>query len=973
MITRHSATGQLLQQFLMLCPDWRSHFDDSDPRREPQVVLNSLTEDQLRLLNELSSALGNRAYLHVHLRSFEAEWEQELIQKRQAKQRQQEELRDQHRLECERQARKAELAVHAEPIRQDLEQDYLAASCAYAERYASLMSESEFLDMRKAFIGEWLQTRGISPLPDDEQLAAIAIVEGNVRVVARAGSGKTTTLIRRFLFLLEHCRVQPHEMLLLAFNRKAAQNMRVQFEKLSSGRIPHIMTFHALAYALVHPEQAILMDGSEGQSKSRTLQTLIDGLIQLPAMLPRVRNVMLRFFRQDWEDIINAGFDKEPAALLEWRRSIPRLGLDSQDYKSRGEKRIADFLFEHDVLYEYERRFDWQGIPYKPDFTLLDGTTNRGLIIEYFGLLGDPDYDKEAERKRKFWAQRPDWNFMELTPADFSAKTRTECYQLLRERISEYGLRCQPLSQEQLWERIQQQQPLYRLTQVAVQFIQRCRQQAWSQADLYLRIAQHPAGPAEREWLELTAEFYGTYLGWLEDSGEEDFDGLLLKAAQRISAGQTRFSRKDGEGDLRQLRFIAVDEYQDFSELFHRLLAAIRQQAPQARAFCVGDDWQAINGFAGSDLRFFNDFADYFPTSMDCYITTNYRSNRSIVELANQLMLGRGTPARSFIEGEPAIYRVDVEAFQPSERERHLYNRSAFAAVVIRLVNRALLNNRDVVLLARTSYLKWAVAEQGDKSRSWEVFLEWVRKQFSPSDRNRITASTTHRYKGREKSVVIVLDALRGRYPLIHPDSQFFRLFGDNLDSLIEAERRLFYVAITRPQHELYLLTRSQDESPFMHELLEQFRPLQWDDYPPLSGDVQRIMVILSNIHQTVDGGTHSLKQYLKQSGYRWNPADRSWSRSFAVKGFAVSAWSEQSTWLSEANGIQARFEDDQGKILARYNLMTGKPIVIFDRLAEGLVKINQADPAPAAPSRAPEADITPATSLSSSPGQALH
>ncbi len=38
-------------------------------------------------------------------------------------------------------------------------------------------------------------------MPDDEQILAIATVEGNVRVIARAGSGKTSTLILRFWFL----------------------------------------------------------------------------------------------------------------------------------------------------------------------------------------------------------------------------------------------------------------------------------------------------------------------------------------------------------------------------------------------------------------------------------------------------------------------------------------------------------------------------------------------------------------------------------------------------------------------------------------------------------------------------------------------------------------------------------------------------------------------------------------------------
>lgn len=45
-------------------------------------------------------------------------------------------------------------------------------------------------------------------------------------VVARAGSGKTMTLVNRVLFLIKNCCVAPGEMLVLVFNRKAASEIR---------------------------------------------------------------------------------------------------------------------------------------------------------------------------------------------------------------------------------------------------------------------------------------------------------------------------------------------------------------------------------------------------------------------------------------------------------------------------------------------------------------------------------------------------------------------------------------------------------------------------------------------------------------------------------------------------------------------------------------------------------------------------
>ncbi len=65
--------------------------------------------------------------------------------------------------------------------------------------------------------------------------------------------------------------------------------------------------------------------------------------------------------------------------------------------------------------------------------------------------------------------------------------------------------------------------------------------------------------------------------------------------------------------------------------MFFALAQGIRSLNPRAEFFCVGDDWQAINGFAGSDLTFFEDFATYFRDTTTLHVSTNYRSPAEIV------------------------------------------------------------------------------------------------------------------------------------------------------------------------------------------------------------------------------------------------------------------------------------------------------------------------------------------------------
>jgi len=231
----------------------------------------------------------------------------------------------------------------------------------------------------------------------------------------------------------------------------------------------------------------------------------------------------------------------------------------------------------------------------------------------------------------------------------------------------------------------------------------------------------------------------------------KDFDGLMQRAADSIAGGETVFDRKSGRGDLTTLRYICIDEFQDFSDLFYRLVAAIRKQNPRVELFAVGDDWQAINGFAGSDLRFFEHFDQYIGDSRRLYISTNYRSGQSIVGVGNALMAGLGKPAMAH-KSAPAgqVLLADVNDFEPSQLELERHPGDVITPVVLRLASAAIAENLDVVLLCRQNRMPWFVnyqALENDGGRGLERFLSMVRKRFPEGQRERITISTAHKYK----------------------------------------------------------------------------------------------------------------------------------------------------------------------------------------------------------------------------------
>lgn len=811
----------------------------------------------------------------------------------------------------------------------------------------------------------------------DEQASTVAAVNGHVQVVARAGSGKTTTLVNRTLFLLKHCKVAPSEMLLLAFNRKAVLEMRRRLlgrlndgaelavvEEIARRRqeaahknrsvladieasavdaiatklnvvLPNIMTFHALAHSIVHPEGAILFNGPDGtgQSLSNVFQQVIDDHLQLPQYEARIRELMLAHFREDWDRIVEGGYNKIKDELLKFRRSMPRESLGGDSVKSYGEKVIADFLFEHDVAYKYERNHWWSGRNYRPDFTIFTVEkkgNESGVIIEYFGLVGDADYDKMSAEKRTYWAEKKSWSMIEFSPKDITADGVEVFLKRVKSSLEQLGVRCVRLSEDEIWHRIRGR-AIDRFTTAVVGFISRCRKLSWSPLDLRVHIDSTGGhSSVETMFLEVAQMFYLAYLSRLAATGEDDFDGLLQRATEKINAGQTVFYRKAGGGDLKALRYVCIDEYQDFSDLFFKLLSAMRQQNPKLELFCVGDDWQAINGFAGSDLRFFQDFAEHFGNSRKLYLSTNYRSSRAIVDIGNALMLGLGPPAEVHKNSAGTVLLSDLNEFEPTLLEKQRHPGDCLTPAVLRVVNLSLADDRDVVMLCRRNGLPYFVnyaESSGLGGRGIDRFLNHVRSFLPKNLREKVTISTAHKYKGLEKSVVILLDAVGRCYPLIHPDWVFTRIFGDSPAKITEEERRLLYVALTRAIDTLIIFTEGRNKSPFLEEIEQRLRVnvLDWGAYPSVAAlsDRRLTVQIKNQADRAWNSGHYMVKDQLSANRYNYHSVKKMWEKSFRQDGFCFETIRNE-VWAVSASGVDVIVLNDAESEIASYQLDSG-------------------------------------------------
>ena len=118
--------------------------------------------------------------------------------------------------------------------------------------------------------------------------------------------------------------------------------------------------------------------------------------------------------------------------------------------------------------------------------------------------------------------------------------------------------------------------------------------------------------------LELMMPLKDRYEKILIDQDEIDFDDMIGKALEYVL----------NESFKPCWKYIMVDEFQDISDPRARLVKALKDKTTNCSLFCVGDDWQAIYRFTGSDISFTTGFSDYFGVTQFTKLKKTFRFNK---------------------------------------------------------------------------------------------------------------------------------------------------------------------------------------------------------------------------------------------------------------------------------------------------------------------------------------------------------
>ena len=786
-----------------------------------------------------------------------------------------------------------------------------------AGQFANLIVGDEFDELAATFVIEWFKVNHPDQLPPDlDQAKAIASKNVSTLLVARAGSGKTSTIVRRMVFWIRQCRVNVHEILVLAFNKKAATEVEERYRAFMhldhDAPVPHIMTFHAMARAF-SPEIDVETNSEQ------VLQEILLDLIKEDAYFEQFQTIMRSYFSADLKFFEENRLDLPQAEALRIRRGNVDIALAGHETKSIGEHLIANQLFEYDIPYTYEKLWHWDGRPYSPDFTIYLGNGGR-VVIEYFGMAADNnnvEYLKQIEKKREYFEQREDSTLFEYYPHDITRNGPEAFKQKIIQDLENIGFSLEKLTDEEVWKRIEDR-ALAEFTDVSKTLVGRFRKAGLTPDAVDVKLGSYrDSFENETMFLRLVNESYRRYLNALAMNGADDFDGFMERASSALRSGISEFERSSGLCNIKKLKQIYIDEFQDFSHLFAEMLDATLKVTENTALFCVGDNWQAINGFAGSDLRFFDSFEASYSDSVRLISAKNYRSCASVVNLGNALMQGLGAPATvgNVKSGQGLVNSIDLPDLDLSPAERDRFGDDGLLALVLRIFSDVIQKEGDLVLLSRTKNVPSAFGYASDNGyvRTLDGFLKTIRKFIPEELRHRIKISTAHGFKGLEAHTVVVIDAFKRRYPLLHPRLKFVRFSGLTEDLQIAEDRRLFYVAVTRAKHQLFIITDSRRPCEFLetNPFASRISRLDLEKLPQWHSESPNALIVLSNIANY--SGTFDVRDEIKASGYRWSsssdPLNKGWFKKVEKAQFKIESI-ETEVWFRLADGVKLRVVD---------------------------------------------------------------
>ena len=648
-----------------------------------------------------------------------------------------------------------------------------------------------------------------NPLTEEQRKSVVVDEDANL-VVAAAGSGKTSVIVAKVAWLLSKRLRDAKEILLLAFASDARSEMSQRLKE----RIPNLAenaisvhTFHSLGKEILEQTIGVKQSVSKLAEDKVALHNFISAAIRSNLEDKHYRDLLNKWFTEFFAPY-ESEFDFENyGQYWSYIKKHNIRSLKGELVKSFEECEIANFLYTQGIDYIYEADYehktsDNRRRQYQPDFYLPD----YKIYIEHLGLKGfgrtAPFVDRKEYLQSLRWKRELHKHHETTLIETYSCeKSQGVLTSRLKEKLEEKGVVFDQIDPEKIFDLLREKGRLDPFTSLVTTFLGHFKGSHLTETILRSRNANLNEKSQARNaaFIDVFMPVFNSYQEHLLAENKIDFHDMISLACEQLENGKYQSP----------FRYIMVDEFQDISIGRSKLVSALQKYDDDTQLFCVGDDWQAIFRFAGSDINLMKEFGSFFGNFERTDLSITFRSEEKITKQATNFILQN----KDQISKEVSSFRRHDDpsvhvCFQNADGEKYLSD------ILQQIADEKDSDDTAEVLILGRYNLK-------TYSKDYAQVLSDLRGQFPNL---KINFKTAHRSKGLEADYVIILEVIEDflGFPNERADDHVLEMVLAQAENFPNSEeRRLFYVALTRAKKKVFVCTESGKMSPFVNELIQ--------------------------------------------------------------------------------------------------------------------------------------------------------
>ena len=651
---------------------------------------------------------------------------------------------------------------------QSLDGDITAHNTTYVDR--ALERDKDYFDNILKQIDPNIQL-------DEEQRRAVITDDDYCLLVAGAGAGKTTTMAAKVKYLVEKKSIDPGEIIVISYTNKAIGELRDRINK-GLGIPAKICTFHAFAYDIVKqfsvepPEinfssQQIIFDMLEksifhNKQLMRNLVLFLGYYFDLSEDVFKFTDLNqyhLYKAAQDFETL-RSGLG-EYIKKVEQQRTKKTRTISGEYLRSMQEVQIANFLYLNGLDYEYERVYPF-GSPsrnkkYTPDFYISQG--EHSVWLEHYAL-SESGYNSlfTPQQRQRYLCAISDKRRIHKTNKTTLLETwsfytdRRPLLDHLKEVLENEGFILKPRNLEEVYKKIVEtgkDKYIYKLIIFMMKFIEQYKTTGYDDGGFAV-LRERTDNPRTLLFLDIAEQVYHHYQSVLKQRNQIDF-------ADMINDAHFYLQEIERQNVTLPYKYIIIDEFQDIARQRFNLTKRL-SQITQAKVVAVGDDWQSIYAFSGSDITLFTRFLELMGAGTELKITHTYRNSQELIDIAGGFVQRNTSQIRKQLISpkhleNPIVLEVFDDSVKPMER---------LADTIEHIISEILSEygeQSSILLIGRYNYDMYKLYRT---NRFSELPSGAIRSEKYPNAK--ITFMTAHSSKGLGYDNVILINMFEGKF-----------------------------------------------------------------------------------------------------------------------------------------------------------------------------------------------------------------